>query len=67
MRRLSPEEYIIASISLYLDVINLFLETLRILSKMNKQWTEERHKFSWDQLKTLFVYNLLLILLVISK
>jgi len=37
MRRLSPEEYIIASISLYLDVINLFLETLRILNKMNKQ------------------------------
>lgn len=37
MVRLSPEEYILAAINLYLDVINLFLETLRILGKMNNK------------------------------
>jgi len=37
MRRLSPEEYLLAAINLYLDVINLFLETLRILSKLNER------------------------------
>nr|XP_002130837.1 protein lifeguard 4-like [Ciona intestinalis] len=37
MRRVSPEDYLIASISLYLDVINLFLETLRILSKLQRK------------------------------
>lgn len=37
MTRLSPEEYIVASINLYLDVINLFMETLRILNKMNNK------------------------------
>lgn len=31
MKRLSPEEYIVASINLYLDIINLFLEVLRIM------------------------------------
>jgi len=31
MKRLSPEEYIVASINLYLDIINLFLEILRIM------------------------------------
>ncbi|KAJ1762112.1 hypothetical protein LPJ77_001638 [Coemansia sp. RSA 2523] len=31
MNRLSPDEYIFASISLYLDVVNLFLAILRIL------------------------------------
>ncbi|KAI8320922.1 UPF0005-domain-containing protein, partial [Martensiomyces pterosporus] len=32
MNRLSPDEYIIASVDLYLDVINLFLAILRILN-----------------------------------
>ncbi|KAJ2038266.1 hypothetical protein H4S03_002444 [Coemansia sp. S3946] len=32
MNRLSPDEYIIASLDLYLDVINLFLAILRILN-----------------------------------
>ncbi|KAJ1954164.1 hypothetical protein GGI12_005854 [Dipsacomyces acuminosporus] len=32
MNRLSPDEYIIASIDLYLDIINLFLAILRILN-----------------------------------
>jgi len=31
MHKLSPEEYILASINLYLDIINLFLYILRIL------------------------------------
>lgn len=30
--RLSPEEYIMASVSLYLDILNLFLNILRILN-----------------------------------
>ena len=33
MKRLSPEEYIVASINLYLDIINLFLEILRIMGQ----------------------------------
>lgn len=37
MVRLSPEEYILAAINIYLDVLNLFLETLRILGKMNNK------------------------------
>ncbi len=31
IKRASPEEYILASVELYLDVINLFLAILRIL------------------------------------
>ncbi|KAJ2782449.1 hypothetical protein H4R18_002255 [Coemansia javaensis] len=31
MNRLSPDEYILASLSLYLDVVNLFVSILRIL------------------------------------
>ncbi len=31
MHRTSPEEYIMATINLYLDIINLFLHILRIL------------------------------------
>ncbi|XP_067906577.1 protein lifeguard 4 [Heterodontus francisci] len=37
MHKLSPEEYVLASISLYLDVINLFLHILRILQSLNKK------------------------------
>ncbi|XP_013196199.1 protein lifeguard 4 [Amyelois transitella] len=36
MTTLSPEEYILATINLYLDIINLFLHILRILNEMNK-------------------------------
>jgi len=36
MHTLSPEEYILASINLYLDILNLFLHLLRILSEMQK-------------------------------
>ncbi|KAG6335953.1 hypothetical protein ID866_3129 [Astraeus odoratus] len=33
-KRLSPDEYIVASLSLYLDFINLFLHILRLLSDL---------------------------------
>ena len=35
MRKLSPNEYILASINLYLDFINLFLCILRLLNAKN--------------------------------
>lgn len=38
MHKLSPEEYIMASINLYLDLINLFLYILRILNSAHKKW-----------------------------
>ena len=31
MHKLSPEEYILAAINLYLDILNLFLHILRLL------------------------------------
>lgn len=31
MTQLSPEEYILATINLYLDIVNLFIYILRIL------------------------------------
>ncbi|CAH1759338.1 3404_t:CDS:2 [Entrophospora sp. SA101] len=34
-KRLSPEEYIVASVDLYLDFINLFISILRILKDVN--------------------------------
>ncbi|XP_055986747.1 protein lifeguard 4 [Sorex fumeus] len=37
MHRLSPEEYVLASINLYLDIINLFLHLLRVLEAFNKK------------------------------
>lgn len=37
MQKLSPEEYILATISLYMDIINLFLYILRILAEANRQ------------------------------
>ncbi|XP_014677966.1 PREDICTED: protein lifeguard 4-like [Priapulus caudatus] len=36
MHKLSPEEYIIAAINLYLDIINLFLYILRLLNAVKK-------------------------------
>lgn len=36
LKRLSPEDYIIAAINLYLDILNLFIEILRILNHLNK-------------------------------
>jgi len=37
MKRLSAEEYILATITLYLDIINLFIEILKILEKVNRK------------------------------
>lgn len=36
MKTLSPEEYILATINIYLDIINLFLYILRILAVARK-------------------------------
>ncbi|CAB3221048.1 unnamed protein product [Arctia plantaginis] len=36
MTTLSPEEYILATINLYLDILNLFLYILRILNELNR-------------------------------
>lgn len=36
MKTLSPEEYIVAVVNLYLDIINLFLEILKILDAMKR-------------------------------
>lgn len=37
MTRVSPEDYILATIQLYLDIINLFIEILKILEKVNRK------------------------------
>ncbi|XP_050511720.1 protein lifeguard 4-like [Diabrotica virgifera virgifera] len=37
MKTLSPEEYILATINLYMDIINLFVYILRILQELNRQ------------------------------
>ncbi|NXC82591.1 LFG4 protein, partial [Cercotrichas coryphoeus] len=37
MHKLSPEEYIVAAINLYLDIISLFLHLLRFLEAFNKK------------------------------
>jgi len=37
MTRVCPEEYILATIQLYLDIINLFIEILKILDKINRK------------------------------
>uniref|UniRef100_A0A9J7X4P3 Transmembrane BAX inhibitor motif containing 4 n=1 Tax=Cyprinus carpio carpio TaxID=630221 RepID=A0A9J7X4P3_CYPCA len=36
MHKLSPEEHVLASINLYLDIVNLFIYILRILDSMKK-------------------------------
>ena len=36
MHKLSPEEYVMASVNLYLDFINLFLYILRILQAFRR-------------------------------
>lgn len=37
MKHLSPEEYILATINLYMDILNLFIYILRILQAANRQ------------------------------
>lgn len=36
MTVLSPEEYILATINLYMDILNLFIYLLRILNELNR-------------------------------
>lgn len=36
MKHLSAEEYIVAVINLYLDIINLFIKILKLLGKMKR-------------------------------
>ena len=49
MKRVSPEEYIVATIELYLDIINLFIEILKIIEKVNRKQTPD---LSFDHKKT---------------
>jgi len=37
MTRVSPEEYVIATIELYLDIINLFIQILKIVAELNRK------------------------------
>jgi FtsH-binding integral membrane protein len=37
MHRLSPEEYIVATIDLYLDLLRLFVEILKVLDKIDRK------------------------------
>merc|ERR1712126_24792 len=37
MTRVSPEDYITATIELYLDIVNLFIEILKVLEKVNRK------------------------------
>ncbi|NXG49374.1 LFG4 protein, partial [Psilopogon haemacephalus] len=37
MHKLSPEEYIVAAINLYLDIVNLFVHLLNLLQALNKK------------------------------
>ena len=59
MHKLSPEEYILASINLYLDIINLFVEILRILDAMKKHWTDHRQATAQNRV-VVVAYNALL-------
>ncbi|GFH20908.1 uncharacterized protein HaLaN_18115, partial [Haematococcus lacustris] len=34
--KLSPDEYVLGAITLYLDIINLFLHILQVLSEMRR-------------------------------
>jgi FtsH-binding integral membrane protein len=36
MHNLSPEEYILATINLYMDIVNLFIYILRILDSARR-------------------------------
>ena len=58
MTRLSPEEYIVATIQLYLDIINLFIEILKILEKVNRKWLQHH--------KHLYVVDCIVITLIVK-
>jgi len=44
MKHLCPEEYIIAVLNLYMDIINLFIKILRILNSMKQEESNESRK-----------------------
>jgi len=37
MKKVSPEEYILAAATLYLDIINLFVELLKLFGERKKK------------------------------
>ena len=37
MTRVNPEDYILATLMLYLDIINLFIEILKIMERVNRR------------------------------
>jgi hypothetical protein len=44
MKHLSAEEYIVAVINLYLDIINLFIKILKLLNKMKQSQEDNKKK-----------------------
>jgi FtsH-binding integral membrane protein len=44
MKHLSAEEYIVAVINLYLDIINLFINILKLLNKMKQSQEDNKKK-----------------------
>ena len=46
MKHISPEDYIIAVLNLYLDIVNLFIKILKLLNALKKEDSNERRKKS---------------------
>lgn len=44
MKHLSAEEYIVAVINLYLDIVNLFIKILRLLQALKSQESSKKEK-----------------------
>lgn len=44
MKHLSPEEYVIGVLNLYMDIINLFIKVLRILDALKQNNNEQTSK-----------------------
>lgn len=42
MKHISPEDYIIAVLNLYLDIVNLFIKILKLLNALKKEDSNER-------------------------
>jgi len=38
MKKVSPEEYILAAATLYLDIINLFVKLLELFGERKQKW-----------------------------
>merc|ERR1712243_50898 len=63
MKRVSPEEYIVATIELYLDIINLFIEILKIMEKV----IPPSQAFIWERLQCDNIENCVAHYLYLSK